>query len=149
MAWPAEASEEGIDGFVAADAEEEVQWGESLGGVSVGGAEVTDKLLEVVLVAAERWVLIRCVYRMIHLTTPTDQDIDLGLPVQALLSCHLLSLRLSSFWLRLAVALTLIQARRHSRLRPAAHSSHCLCSHLSRIDKVAALGCLCGHRSGG
>jgi hypothetical protein len=47
----AEGANEGIDGFVRADADEEVVWGEGFGGVGVGVAEVAELLLELYLVA--------------------------------------------------------------------------------------------------
>jgi len=78
----------------------------------------------------------------------TDQDIDLDLPDRALLSCHLLSLRLSELWHHLVAVRVPAQARMHSRLRLTARSSHCLCSHLSRIDKVVASVYLSAHRFG-
>jgi len=112
----------------------------------VGGAEIADELLEVMLVAG---TLVRCVCRTDEMTILTDQDIDSTLPARALLSCHLPSLHLSSFLRHLAEALKLAQARMHSHSRPTAHSFHCLCSRLLRIDKVVALICLSGHRSGG
>jgi hypothetical protein len=57
LAWHAEGAEEGVDGFIGADADEEVGRGEGLGGVGVGVAEVAEELLEVVLVGV--WVAVQ------------------------------------------------------------------------------------------
>jgi hypothetical protein len=46
-----EGADEGVNGFIGADADEEVGWGEGLGGVMVGIAEGAELLFEVFLVA--------------------------------------------------------------------------------------------------
>jgi hypothetical protein len=53
-AGDAEGAEEGVDGFVGADADEEVFGGERFCRVGVGVAEVAEELLEVCLVAWEK-----------------------------------------------------------------------------------------------
>ena len=51
--WDAEAAEERIDGFVRADAHEEVVWSEVLGRVDVSVAEVAEEFFKGDLVAGD------------------------------------------------------------------------------------------------
>lgn len=50
MPRAAEATQKRVDRLIGADANEEVRWRERPGGVSIGIAELAEKLLEVVLV---------------------------------------------------------------------------------------------------
>ena len=51
--WDAEAAKERIDGFVRADAYEEVVWGEVLGRMDVGVAEVAEEFFKGGLMAGD------------------------------------------------------------------------------------------------
>jgi hypothetical protein len=63
----AEGADKGVDGFIGADADEEVGGCDGLGGVGVGVAEVAEELLEFFLVAIRMLVylesnILACTY---------------------------------------------------------------------------------------
>ena len=75
LSGDAEGAEEGVDGFIGANAYKEVVGGEGLRGVSVRVAEVAEVLLEFDLVAAYFFQLI---WRMV-----VSQGLRVGVSIQA------------------------------------------------------------------
>jgi len=79
VAWSAEGAEQGVDGFVGADADEEVGGVQVFGCVRVGVAEVAEELLEFVLVAGGLSVGLDRVEAPTRGRLHTDLDSDLVL----------------------------------------------------------------------